>query len=144
MAGTPHISVIIINYNAEEWLERCVKSVADQSFTNFECFIVDNNSTDKSLERLPELDSRFHLIKSPTNLGFAAGNNTAAKRAQGKWLALLNPDAFAHNDWLEKLLRTSKLAPNVTMVGSTQYFANQDGIFDGIGDELHALSLIHI
>ncbi len=143
MAGPPYISVIIVNYNGEEWLEPCVQSVADQSFTNFECFIVDNNSTDKSLERLPDLDSRFHLIKSPANLGFAAGNNLAAKRAKGKWLALLNPDAFAHKDWLEKLLAATELAPNVTMVGSTQYFAYEDNMFDGIGDELHAFGLAY-
>lgn len=120
-----------------------MQSVLSQSFDNFECFILDNNSSDKSIENLPPLDNRFHLIRSDTNLGFAAGNNLAAKKAKGSWLAMLNPDAFAHTDWLEQLLKATRLAPNVTMVGSTQYMALEDGVFDGIGDELHASGLAY-
>lgn len=89
------------------------------------------------------MDNRFQIIHSSDNLGFAAANNLAAKKANGKWLALLNPDAFAHKDWLEKLLLATTLAPNVTMVGSTQYMALEDGVFDGIGDELHAFGLAY-
>lgn len=89
------------------------------------------------------MDSRFQIIHSENNLGFATANNLAAKEATGNWLALLNPDAFAHTDWLAKLLSATSLAPNVTMVGSTQYMALEDGVFDGIGDELHAFGLAY-
>jgi len=89
------------------------------------------------------LDNRFQIIHSSDNLGFAAANNLAAKKASGKWLALLNPDAFAHEDWLENLLLATTLAPMVTMVGSTQYMALEEGVFDGIGDELHAFGLAY-
>ena len=120
-----------------------MQSVINQSFTDFECFILDNNSSDQSIDSLPSLDKRFEIIKSDKNLGFAAGNNLAAKKASGKWIALLNPDAFAHKDWLEALLKASNLKPNVTMVGSTQYMALEDGIFDGTGDELHAFGIAY-
>lgn len=120
-----------------------MQSVTEQSFENFECFILDNNSSDSSLDSLPSLDKRFHIIRSDTNLGFAAGNNLAAKQAKGKWLALLNPDAFARKDWLSELLKTTELSPRVTMVGSTQYMALEDGIFDGTGDELHAFGIAY-
>ncbi len=139
----PEISVIIVNFNAGKWLARSVQSVIDQDFKNFECFILDNNSTDGSLDHLPSLDERFHIIKSDVNLGFAAGNNLAAKKAKGTWLALLNPDAFARKDWLSSLLKTSRLKSNVTMVGSTQHMALEDGIFDGTGDELHAFGIAY-
>ena len=143
MSDSPKISVIIVNYNAGEWLSRCVQSVIDQSFANYECFIIDNNSVDHSLDNLPDLDSRFHILRQDRNLGFAAANNLAASRAKGEWLALLNPDAFAHKDWLDKLLEATTLAPNVTMVGSTQYMALEGNMFDGIGDELHAFGLAY-
>ena len=143
MSDSPKISVIIVNYNAGEWLKRCVQSVIDQSFENYECFIIDNNSADHSLDSLPDLDSRFHILRQDRNLGFAAANNLAASRAKGEWLALLNPDAFAHKDWLDKLLEATTLAPNVTMVGSTQYMALEENMFDGIGDELHAFGLAY-
>jgi len=139
----PEISVIIVNYNAGDWLAQSVQSVIDQSFQNFECFIVDNKSSDESLTKLPALDKRFKIIHAQDNLGFAAGNNLAAAQANGTWLALLNPDAFAHKDWLANLRKAAKLKPNVTMVGSTQYMALEDGIFDGIGDELHAFGVAY-
>jgi len=141
MPAAPLISVIIVNFNAGEWLSRSVQSVVDQTLTDFECFIVDNGSTDGSLDALPRLDERFSIIEAGKNLGFAAGNNLAAKQAHGEWIALLNPDAFARPDWLEKLLAASRLAPNVTMVGSKQFMALEPGIYDGLGDCLHVTGL---
>lgn len=137
----PLISVIIVNYNAGDWLTRSVESVVAQTFNDFECFIVDNGSSDGSLASLPKLDERFTVLDLGENTGFARGNNIAAEKASGEWIALLNPDAFARPDWLEKLLEATKLAPNVTMVGSTQYMALEDGVLDGVGDEYHAFGL---
>lgn len=118
-----------------------MESVQAQSFTDYECFIVDNGSEDGSLERLPELDARFTIMALGENTGFARGNNLAAKDANGDWIALLNPDAFARTDWLENLLAATEIAPNVTMVGSTQYMALEDNVFDGLGDYYHAFGL---
>jgi len=137
----PKISVIIVNYNGGEWLTRSVQSLAEQNFSDFECFIVDNGSSDGSLETLPQLDKRFTVLELGENTGFAKGNNIAAKEARGDWLALLNPDAFARPDWLEKLLDATTLAPNVTMVGSTQYMALEPNIYDGVGDFYHVAGL---
>ena len=130
-----------MNYNAGDWLARSVASVAAQTFTDFECFIVDNGSTDRSFTSLPELDDRFTLLPQRENTGFAKGNNIAARQAKGEWLALLNPDAFAHSDWLEKLLQAMQSYPEATMIGSTQYMALEPEIFDGLGDEYHAFGL---
>jgi len=138
---SPKISVIIVNYNGGEWLNRCVQSVAGQTLTDFECFIIDNGSADGSIAALPKLDDRFTILKLGENTGFARGNNLAATKASGDWLALLNPDAFARPDWLEKMLSATTLAPNVTMVGSTQYMALEPGIYDGVGDFYHVAGL---
>ena len=141
MSTSPKISVIIVNYNGGEWLARSVQSVTDQSFADFECFIVDNGSEDGSIAALPKLDERFTIMELGENTGFARGNNIAAAKAKGEWLALLNPDAFARPDWLEKLLEATTLAPDVTMVGSTQYMALEPDIYDGVGDFYHAAGL---
>lgn len=136
----PKASVIIVNYNGGEWLARCVASVAAQSVDNFEAFIVDNGSTDGSLDTLPVLDARFTIIKAGENLGFAAANNMAAKQARAPWLVMLNPDAFARPDWLERgLAETTQ--DGVTMVGSTQYMALEPDTLDGLGDFYHASGL---
>jgi len=112
-----------------------------QSLADFECFIVDNGSSDGSLATLPELDSRFKILKMDENLGFAAANNHAARLAKSDWLALLNPDAFAHPDWLETGLAAQDRLPNTAMIGSTQYMADSPELFDGLGDEYHAFGL---
>ena len=90
---------------------------------------------------LPELDDRFEIILAGENLGFAVGNNLAAKKARAPWIALLNPDAFARPAWLEAAMAATKLAPTVTMVGSTQYLALEPGKFDGLGDFYHVTGL---
>lgn len=134
----PKASIIIVNYNAGEWLVRCIASVQAQTEQDFECFIVDNGSTDGSMAALPKLDDRFILMELGENTGFAAANNTAAKLAKSPWLALLNPDAFARPDWLEQLLKASSTALNITMVGSTQYLAlAETPTLDGVGDCYH-------
>lgn len=141
----PAVSVIIVNYNGGEWLKRSVESVLAQTLQNFECFIIDNASIDESMKSINSLnleaDGRFHIIHADENLGFAKGNNLAAQRAKAQWIALLNPDAFAHTDWLEQLLHATTLAPNVTMVGSRQNMALEPGILDGLGDYYHFTGL---
>jgi len=141
MDAAPKISVIIVAYNAAEWLNRCVESVDAQTLKNFECFIVDNGSTDGSIAALPKLDKRFQVLELGENTGFAKGNNIAAAKAKGDWLALLNADAFARPDWLEKLLEATTHAANVTMVGSTQYMALEPDTYDGVGDFYHVSGL---
>jgi len=138
----PKAAIIIVNYNAAEWLVQCVDSLLAQTEQDFECFIVDNGSTDGSMATLPKLDDRFIIMELGKNTGFAAANNTAAKLAKAPWLALLNPDAFARRDWLEQLLKASSAAQNITMVGSTQYLAQKRKMtdtptLDGLGDCYH-------
>lgn len=130
-----------MNYNGGKWLNACVHSLTEQSHENFECFIIDNGSTDGSFEALPQLDTRFVLMPQGENTGFAKGNNIAAKKARGKWLALLNPDAFARPDWLEKLLKATTYRSDITMVGSTQYLADDPNHYDGVGDFYHIFGL---
>lgn len=137
----PKASVIIVNYNAGENLRLCVESLLAQTLTNFECILFDNGSTDGSLEKLPKLDERFILIEAGENLGFAAANNRAVEGASAKWIALLNPDAFARPNWLENGLAARALLPNAAMVGSTQYLAQEPDKFDGLGDEYHAFGI---
>ncbi len=101
---------------------------------------MDNGSTDGSIESLPSLDKRFEIIRAGENLGFAAANNLAAKKAKANYLVMLNPDAFARVDWLENLLGEIT-APDITMVGSLQYMALEPDVLDGAGDFYHICGL---
>lgn len=117
-----------------------MKALAAQTETAFEAFIVDNGSSDDSMENLADLDDRFEIILAGKNLGFAVANNLAAKKARADYLVMLNPDAFARNNWLEALL-AEVTSPDITMVGSLQYMALEPDVLDGLGDFYHACGL---
>jgi N-acetylglucosaminyl-diphospho-decaprenol L-rhamnosyltransferase len=137
------ISVLIVAYRSRETLDECLKTLALQSVRPREVFVLENGSPageriDKST--LPEWVS---FIESEKNLGFAVGNNLLASKATGKWLALLNPDAFPRPDWLEQLLAASERHPDISIFGSTQYAADFPGRLDGVGDVYHATGLAY-
>jgi len=99
------ISVIILNYNGEDYIEECLDSVLDQTYEPLEIIVVDNASNDSSLEILKEkYSSKIKLIESNTNLGFAGGNNLALDYTKGEFIALLNNDAVADRRWIEEFM----------------------------------------
>ena len=128
-------SVIIVNYNGGEYLKGALASLAAQTQQDFEVFLVDNDSSDGSMAQLGDtLPERLHLRPQTTNLGFAAGNNLAAQEAVGDWLILLNPDAEAAPDWLERLADAAERHPTAAMFASTQIDLHHPQNLDGAGD----------
>ena len=128
-------SVIIVNFNGGGYLAAAVESLKCQSLNNFELILVDNASTDGSADSLDlSCFKQVQFVKNSENLGFAGANNQAAKLAQGRWLALLNPDATAAPDWLEQLHHASNQHPRCRVFASTQYSLHEDDILDGTGD----------
>jgi len=109
---TPDITVVIVNFNGGDYLRGCLASLAAQTFTNFETIVIDNASTDGSLDRIVEQPMRLSILKQNGDLGFAGGNNVGARAGRGKWLALLNPDAEAAPDWLEAMMRADRTTPH--------------------------------
>jgi GT2 family glycosyltransferase len=141
--SSPLVSVIIVTWNSGRYLSRCLDSLSEQSFQDFEIVLVDNGSTDGALEglqeRYPSLSLRIEL--SATNLGFARGNNLGARLACGQWIALLNTDAFPEANWLENLIKATKDYPQYTCLSSRQLQANKPELLDGAGDAYHVSGL---
>ena len=89
----PFISYIIVNYNSGKYLETAVRSLIEKTSEDLEIVIVDNNSSDFSLEFLEKVgDKRIKLKRSNENIGFARANNLGAQIAKGKVLFFINPD----------------------------------------------------
>jgi GT2 family glycosyltransferase len=112
------ISVVIIGWNAKSYLELCLESLASAPpRRSMEVLVVDNASTDDSVEMIETKFPWVKLIKSPENLGFSKGNNVAIRQAQGRYIALVNPDVIVFPGCLDALVDFLDQNPKVGNVG---------------------------
>jgi GT2 family glycosyltransferase len=100
------LSIVIVNYNVEYFLEQCLNSVR-QALEGIEgeVFIVDNNSIDGSVEMVREKFPEYHLIANKDNAGFSRANNQAMRQAVGEYILLLNPDTVVEEDTFSKCIQ---------------------------------------
>jgi len=134
--------VIVVNYNGGTMIRDCLESLRRQTLRHFRTLVVDNASTDGSADDIARDFPEVRLIRSPTNLGFAAGNNLAiADAAPARWVALLNPDAVAHEDWLERLVEAGERHPEFSMFGCRMLADAAGEYLDGVGDAYHVCGL---
>ncbi|MGH6881538.1 glycosyltransferase family 2 protein [Hypericibacter sp.] len=141
-ASRPSVCVIIVAYNPGPYLARCIDALRRQRWTDFESIIVDNGSTDGAVQGLGALPANFRIMSTGRNLGFAAANNRGAAATDAPWIALLNPDAIAAPDWLERLMAAARTYPDVAMFGSTQIQLDDKTRWDGLGDVYHASGIV--
>jgi N-acetylglucosaminyl-diphospho-decaprenol L-rhamnosyltransferase len=134
MGSPPLVSVVIVSYQSGPTLARCLGALRAQSFTDFEILLVDNASSDGAPQEAAAADPTIRFLRPGANLGFAAGNNLAAQEARGRWLVLLNPDAYARPDWLEALVAGAERHPDVRCFTTLQMVADEPGLMDGTGD----------
>ena len=139
----PKITVVIVNWNGEQFLERCLTSLMDQTVKPQEIILIDNASSDGSLgiaRRFPLV----RLIALDQNTGFARGNNLAIKAAskESTWIALINSDAYAGPRWLESLLLAAESNPEFVAFGSKLVNEAERMQMDGAGDAYHMSGLV--
>jgi GT2 family glycosyltransferase len=112
------ISVVIVGWNARHYLELCLDSLAKAPpRRSMEVLVVDNASGDGSVEMIETKFPWVKLIKSPENLGFSRGNNVAIRQAQGRYIALVNPDVIVLPGCLDALAVFLDQHPKVGNVG---------------------------
>lgn len=112
------ISVVIVGWNAERYLELCLDSLAKAPpRRSMEILVVDNASSDGSVEMIEAKFPSVKLIKSKENLGFAKGNNLAIRQCRGRYIALVNPDVIVFPGCLDALADFLDENPKVGNVG---------------------------
>lgn len=135
---SPRVSVAVVAYESGPTLGECLAALAAQSVRDLEVILVDNASQDGAAQAAARAHPEATFVANPENLGFAAAVNQAARMARGRWLALLNPDAFPAADWLEALLAAAEARPDVRCFASRQLMAEDPGRLDGLGDVMSA------
>ncbi|MDT7549641.1 MAG: hypothetical protein QOE84_2035 [Actinomycetota bacterium] len=105
MPSDPRATVVIVNWNGERLLRSCLDALArQQTSAAFHTWVVDNASSDSSVELLRTEYPGVRVLQNDDNLGFAGGNNTALRQITTPYAVLLNNDATPEPDWLEQLL----------------------------------------
>jgi GT2 family glycosyltransferase len=100
----PKVSIIIVNTNELHHLQRCLPSINKQRYPNYEVLVIDNASTDGSINYIEENFPNVKVIRNKVNLGYAGANNMGFQKADQKYLAVLNPDTEVDPDWLGELI----------------------------------------
>jgi GT2 family glycosyltransferase len=139
----PKVAVIIVNWNSETLLGKCLSALRLQTLSPDKMIVVDNGSAIKKLEKLEAGYPEVQFIRLMKNVGFAAANNIGVKAAEGcSWVALLNPDAFPEPPWLENLLRSALRYPEHSFFGSRLLCACDCDRLDGSGDVYHTSGMM--
>jgi GT2 family glycosyltransferase len=128
------ITVIIVNWNGKHLLDDCLGSLAQQTLAPREIILVDNGSTDGSLEWVAEHYPRVRLLPQDDNLGFAKANNLALEQVRTPYAALLNNDTKADPRWLEHLHAALQADPGAGSAACKMLLHDEPGVIDRAGD----------
>jgi len=133
------VSAVVVNYNAGPALDRCMASLAQNSVTDI--VVVDNGSTDDSLEQLQSVEPAVRLVRSPRNVGYGSGVNIGARLVQREFLFVCNPDLVVEPGAIERLVealdehrRAAVAGPMLKEPDGSVYPSGRS--FPGLGDAL--------
>lgn len=125
--GSSRIYAIIVTYNGMQWIERCLKSIKDSSIDIYP-IIIDNGSSDGTVDYIKENFNDIHILDNSNNLGFGKANNIAIKVALdlgATHFLLINQDVYINSDTIEKLLSfddNNSLLSSIHLDGSGNNF----------------------
>ncbi len=127
------VTTIVVNWNGRAFLDQCLSSLVAQTYQPHEIILVDNASTDGSADDVEAKWPSIKVLRSQTNLGFAAGNNLAIQHSTGNYVALLNNDAYAEPDWLAKMIEVADQHESVGMIACKVLFADTPNMINSTG-----------
>jgi len=136
----PLVSVITLNYNGMEFVDRCLRSVLKTDYPNFEVIFVDNASIDGSLDYAEKNFSSPNLrfVANDRNYGFAEGNNIGFRNTKGRYVVFLNMDTEVEPNWLSELVKVLEADPTTVAAQSKLLSMHDSKKFDTCG---HMLTL---
>jgi len=144
----PKIFIIILNFNGQDVLAQCLSSVYQSDYLNFEVVVVDNNSSDGSLEQAMKSFSRVHFIKNSENFGFSKGNNVGIRWALEKfadYVLVLNNDAVIDKAALSELVRAMQKNESAGIASPVIFSANNSSVwFAGGNVDWHKMRAYHV
>lgn len=116
MAHNDFVSVTIVTYNSGRFIKRCLESVLAQKYLSKEVIVVDNASTDGTVDILEQFEDRCQIVYNDENVGFAAAQNQAIALAAGDWILTLNPDVLLLPGFIQALVNAGHIHSRIGSV----------------------------
>jgi GT2 family glycosyltransferase len=135
------VSISIVTWNSADTIKACLDSILNQTYSNLEVIIIDNDSSDKTTEIL-EAYPTLKVLKQQANLGFCKGHNIGIAAASGRYILPLNPDALLTNAYVENMVTALETDPKIGMVAGKLLLFNptldiNQAVIDSTGLFLH-------
>ncbi len=131
----PLVSIVIPNFNGRRHLEVCLSSIQNLTYKHFEIIVVDNASTDGSVDFVKANYPKVKLFINAVNLGFAEGCNVGIRKAKGNYVALLNNDVEVDSSWLQELILVAQSDPCIAICASKIMMFHNRKILNSAGGE---------
>jgi GT2 family glycosyltransferase len=134
MQQVERVSIVIPNWNGKKWLPVCLDSLRNQTFRDFVVYVVDNGSTDGSVEFMEASYPEVRVVRNSENLGFAEGMNVGIRASKGEYVVSLNNDTETDPDWLAELVRQMDRHPEMGSAASALLDFKDRSRIDSLGD----------
>ena len=124
------VSIIVLTYNSEKYINNCLESIKQQTYSNIEVLVIDNGSSDNTVSKIRNSKfeiSNFKFIENSINLGCAGGNNLGIEESRGEYVVILNPDVVLDENYIKIIV--TEFEKN-SKIGSIQgkYYQLNNGI----------------
>ena len=116
VSSTPLVSIVVLNWNGNAFIQACLEHIQNQTYPAIEMIVVDNASSDDSLEIVRREFPQAKIIANSENVGFANGMNQGILASKGEFVIPLNLDAFLHQDFVAKAMATAIDYPEIGLV----------------------------
>ena len=116
MAKYDMVSVTLVTYNSGRFIKRCLESALDQVYPEIEVIVIDNASTDGTIDILEQFEDRVRIIYNDENIGFSSAQNQAIALSRGEWVLTLNPDVLLMPGFIQGMVDAGQLHPRIGWV----------------------------
>ncbi len=125
MTKKPLVSISVLTFNSEDIIGHCLKSALDQSYDNIEILVIDNASSDNTVEVVKQLkdkyNSNLNILINKENIGFAKGHNIGIRKSRGEYVLCLNQDVVLDKDFVKNAVELMEFNKNVGGVQGKLY-----------------------
>lgn len=144
MTSTLKVSVIVTNYNTSEYIERCLTSILNQSYWNIECIVVDDASTDNSVEVISKFP--VTLIQHTENKGSGKARQTGINAATGDFIMFVDSDDYISQGFIEELMSSIQEGIDIIIgkVSTDRFRCDiKEGLYDSLRDKIECFYKHH-